>query len=353
MDKEIKNDLYHEGDGETGDGFRAEIDIPEEPVEFENEEVEEVVGRSHNDEWDEGEKKDNKEPSWVTQWAVHGPHYLPTSKTIEKIPPGFYEPSMFNRQLCLKKNKIYMDKILRLPDDTLQLILNDIENFWTRKSIYREYDFVCKRGILLYGPPGCGKSTAIQLLAETLIKEYQGIVVNIPHPDSLDLFSDVMASLKQIEPDKKFITIVEDIDNFVSNRSVTTQLLNVLDGHMKLDDMVTIATTNYPEKLQERITNRPSRFDRRYEIDVPNADVREYYIRHMVKEKDLKSIDMKLWINDTDKFTLDHLKELVLSVFVLGMEYEQALADINNMVKNGALRPTTISTRKSVGFDKK
>ena len=82
-----------------------------------------------------------------------------------------------------------------------------------------------------------------------------------------------MVPLREIEPDRKIILILEDIDNFINvDKALLTKLLQILDGSNKLDNIITIATTNYQEKLEERIANRPSRFDRRYEIGLPSKE---------------------------------------------------------------------------------
>jgi len=54
-------------------------------------------------------------------------------------------------------------------------------------------------------------------------------------------------------------------------------VLNLLDGVKQVDNIIYIATTNYPELLEERILNRPSRFDRRFHIGTPSAEVRKFY----------------------------------------------------------------------------
>jgi protein TonB len=59
-----------------------------------------------------------------------------------------------------------------------------------------------------------------------------------------------------------------------------------------IEGVVYIATTNYPEKLQERITNRPSRFDRRYKVELPNEEIRRAYIQHKLNDDDLKNVDI-------------------------------------------------------------
>ena len=104
--------------------------------------------------------------------------------------------------------------------------------------------------------------------------------------------------------------MLEDIDSFVGKDGSysETVLLNFLDGAGSCDGVVTIATTNYPEKLQERITNRPSRFDRRYEVIKPNAETRKFYIENKLQKGDLQRVNIPDLVDKTEGFTIDHLK---------------------------------------------
>ena len=153
-----------------------------------------------------------------------------------------------------------VDELYELPSAEIKSILEDIECFWERRSTYRDYNFVHKRGILLYGDPGCGKSGIIQLCIKHIIEKKNGIVINIKDEDEIRYFSEFITTIKIIEPDRPLIVILEDIDSLAGeDRYSTTKLLNILDGIKQIENVVYIATTNYPEKLQERITNRPAK----------------------------------------------------------------------------------------------
>ena len=112
----------------------------------------------------------------------------------------------------------------------------------------------------MYGEPGCGKSGIIQLISQQLI-EKDGIVINVKDEEDVDRFTSFIATFRKVEPTRPLVVLLEDIDSLAGeNRYQTARLLNILDGVKQIEGVVYIATTNYPEKLQERITNRPSRF---------------------------------------------------------------------------------------------
>jgi AAA+ superfamily predicted ATPase len=275
------------------------------------------------------------ETSHPTQWAVlPNDQFSPSFVSSPYLPPGVYEILWnSNRQeLVMQKQALKIDELYELPSPEIQNILEDIQTFWERRDVYKEYNFVHKRGILLWGEPGCGKSGIIQLCIKKLIEKEKGIVINIKEEEDFKYFTDFISVLRKIEPERPIIVIMEDLDSLASeDRYSTTKLLNVLDGVKQIEGVVYIATTNYPEKLQERVTNRPSRFDRRYKVEMPSEEIRESYIRNKLSEKDLESIDVKEWVKVSDGMSLAHLKELIISVVVMGKSFDEALENMVEM----------------------
>jgi len=291
-------------------------------------------------------------PTGYNQWAVHpGGKFSPTMPTEKKILPGFYEVGQDNQiGFYLQRKKITIDELYHLPSDELQDMIEDIEKFWDRKEKYKEYNFVHKRGILLYGDPGNGKSGIIQLCTKYLIEEMQGIVINLSNGDQIDWYQHLIGPLREIEPDTPLIVILEDIDGIAGEGHwSTSMLLNLLDGIKQIDNVVYLATTNYPEKLEERITNRPSRFDRRYEVEMPSDKVREAYIKNKLTPEELLSIDLDEWIEKTKGLSLAHMRELVISVCAMGNTFADTMDRLNGLKIN----PKIKSKNKEVGFNKK
>jgi predicted AAA+ superfamily ATPase len=286
----------------------------------------------------------NEEPkvsNSPTSWGVlQDEEFTPAFTSIPKVPAGIYE-IVWNRQLSqhtLKKQPFKTDELYQLPSYEITDILKDIQNFWDRKDKYKEYNFVHKRGILMYGEPGCGKSGIIQLISKQLI-DNDGIILNIKDHEDVEYFTDFIATLRKIEPNRPLIVLLEDIDSIAGESShQTSRLLNILDGVKQIEDVVYIATTNYPEKLQDRITNRPSRFDRRYKVELPNDEIREAYIRHKLNEDDIKGIDIKEWVKRTEGMSLSHLKEVVISTIVMGREFEEVMDNLEGLKKAPSIK---------------
>ena len=295
----------------------------------------------------------NNSSNDYSQWAVHkGNKFSPTTDTVKGVPPGFYEVGLdSNIGYYLQKKQVNTDELYQLPSEELTDIIEDIQKFWQRADRYREYGFLHKRGILLYGDPGMGKSGIIQLITKHLVENMHGIVINLTNGDQIEWYGELITSFRQIEPNRPIIVILEDIDGIAGEGTwSTSMLLNILDGVKQIDNVVYIATTNYPEKLEERITNRPSRFDRRYEVEPPTAEVREAYFRNKLSESDIKSIDLNDWVKSTEGMSLAHLRELVISVVAMGNTFESTINRLNGLKK----KPVTKSKKSTkVGFGAK
>ena len=285
------------------------------------------------DVYDEEERKDIDVPCC---WSnLKNDEYAPAYVTVPKVPAGVYELG-WNGSLqthTLKKQPFKTDELYHLPSYEITDILKDIDNFWNRADIYKKYNFVHKRGILMYGEPGCGKSGIIQLISQQLI-EKDGIVINVKDEEDVDKFTSFIGTFRKVEPKRPLVVLLEDIDSLAGeNRYQTARLLNILDGVKQIEGVVYIATTNYPEKLQERITNRPSRFDRRYKVELPNDEIRKAYIKHKLKEDDIENVDIDEWVKKTAGMSLSHLKEVVISVIVMGRSFEETIENLEGLKK--------------------
>ncbi len=285
-----------------------------------------------------------------SQWGIHsGGKYTPAMSTTPQLPSGFYEIGHEGQiGTFMELKKVNTDELYQLPSPELTDIIEDIEKFWNRADKYKEYGFLHKRGILLYGDPGAGKSGIIQLCTKHLIEKMNGIVINLTNGDQIELYSKFISSLRTVEPNRPLIVILEDIDGIAGEGTwSTSMLLNLLDGVKQIDNVVYIATTNYPEKLEERITNRPSRFDRRYKVELPNDEIREAYIRHKLTDEDIKNVDITEWVKRTDGMSLSHLKEVVISTIVMGREFEEVMDNLEGLKKAPSIKGSGI-----VGFGK-
>jgi len=296
----------------------------------------------------------------ASQWSMVGENaIIAVSNTFETLEAGYYSIcSNPNIGMHFVKNNIELNKLYRLPNSATDIILNDISKFWTLEDTYKKYNRVFRRNYLLYSAPGTGKTSLINLMCQELIEKYNGIVFSLTNSNEIELYVDAVRRVRTIEPNRKIITIIEDIDNFISaneynNSALDTYLLNILDGNMKVGNVVTIATTNYIEKIAARYKNRPSRFDRVVEFPLPNDESRRIFIEKTVLSEDLNKIKIDEWVDKTEGYTIDHLNELILLFFVFGHTEEESFNTMNAMLeKNNNLKnETSVGKKPSMGFN--
>jgi hypothetical protein len=195
-------------------------------------------------------------------------------------------------------------------DGTLkQEIQDDVQRFFAARELYETYGVPWKRGILFLGPPGNGKTHAVKAVINAASQSclYVKSVANT---------AAIMEVFEQARRSAPCVLVLEDLDSLVapSQRSV---LLNELDGFAVNAGILTLATTNHPEKLDPALIDRPSRFDRKYHFDLPDHDVRCTYIRRwnetlqpalQIGEKTIADLAAA-----TDGFSFAYLKELFVS----------------------------------------
>lgn len=300
------------------------------------------------------EEKD-KLLSVSTQWSSMDGHIISVSNTFDKLESGYYTIG-YNNQIGMyfQKQNVELNKLYRLPNDATNILLYDISKFWTLEETYKKYHRVFRRNYLIYSAPGTGKTSTINLMCKELVELYNGIIFFLNTADEIRLFPDAMRRIRKIEPNRKVIAVIEDIDSFIhESPQLNTMILNVLDGNLKLSGVVTIATTNHIEMLEDRYTNRPSRFDRVVEFPLPNAESRKIFIEKTVLPEDIEKINLDEWVEKTEGFTIDHINELILLFFVFGHSEEESFESLFNMTKSkGRLTNATSVNKKSIGFGK-
>jgi hypothetical protein len=259
------------------------------------------------------------------QWVVGAnDNFRPAGPTVSSLPPAVYEFSADNAGLYIHKVRVITDDLIVLPDSANVRVLEGMAKFWASKDRYERHGLLYKRGILLWGPPGGGKTATLQLLMKQLV-EAGGIVILSSQPN---LTIVGLAAIRRIEPERNLIVIMEDVDETIQ-RYGEHELLALLDGESQIANVVNIATTNYPDRLGARIVNRPSRFDERILVDMPTAEAREVYLRKVAPQ--LKDVMLRQWVADTDKMSVAHLRELAAAVLCLDQDYEEVLERLRSM----------------------
>ena len=242
---------------------------------------------------------------------------------VDKLDPGMYKiQSHPLLGYYVDKMDVKSDEILALPDPVFDRVMRDIRKFWTKnmREQFAKYNLIFKRGILLHGKPGTGKSCLVNRVMEEAIK-LGGLVFFNPSPDSL---IDFVRMVKEIEKTDRYVLVVlEELERIL--RRNEHGLLTLLDGQQQMENVVYIATTNYIEDIPERIKKRPSRFCTVLEAGTPNAEARRMYLKHKIHDDDVNRVDLDFWVDQSDGMTIDQLKDMVVNVLCFDHSVEEAV----------------------------
>lgn len=263
----------------------------------------------------------------TTQWHKIGNVYFPAKPTVDFLPPGFYCAFQVFGEIKYQKQDFSIEGIFPTASANATEIMEDFDKFWSSEARFRKYEVPFRRGIMLSGPPGSGKTCIIKLLADKMIRERQGAVLDLR--GNPGLVGDAVNSIHDLQPDMPIMVVMEDIDHYYYDAS--DALLNVMDGICPIDKVLFIATTNSVHKLEDALVNRPGRFDTHYQIKPANTRVREDFIRTLIPEDDIANIPVEQWARDTKDLPFGHIKELVVSVMVFDKDYKKTLDRLRHL----------------------
>jgi len=167
-----------------------------------------------------------------------------------------------------------------------------------------------------------GKSCTIKIVSNKMVERGGTVFYASTSPS---VVMDFLGDFAKIENNRKCIVILEDIDSLISNYGESSYL-EMLDSAKTIDNVLFIATTNYPDKLDPRIYNRPGRFSHVVKVGLPGPKAREAFLRAILKNhRDVEEI-----VEKSSGFSVDHLSAVVNSVYrekkPLGQELERLRA---------------------------
>ncbi len=161
---------------------------------------------------------------------------------------------------------VSLDEIY-LPKELKSDILNDIAAFFERGvSIYQRLSIKPFRKLLLAGVPGTGKTMLCSALARWgLDQDYFVAYVSGSNSYGARFWKIHQALEMAASSETRAIVIVEELDAYLQDDDAKAELLNVLDGLESPTNphgTLLVATTNHPEKIDDRVLKRPGRLDR-------------------------------------------------------------------------------------------
>lgn len=234
--------------------------------------------------------------------------------------------------------------------DQINMIRDAVELPFLHPELFREYELKPPKGILLYGPPGCGKTLIAKAVANSLAKkvtEISGIgegrsyFLNIKGPELLNKF--VGETERQIriifqrarekasegtpvivffdEMDSLFRTRGSGISSDVEN-TIVPQLLSEIDGVESLENVIVIGASNREDMIDPAIL-RPGRLDVKIKIERPDAQAAiDIFAKYLTTDLPLSATDLAEHGNDPQKTTTAMIHRVVEEMYATTSENE-------------------------------
>src|ERR1017187_5056807 len=197
--------------------------------------------------------------------------------------PRLHVIGSFNRSIVgCKWDDLVLDCKVRT------MLVEDFESFFERQAWFRENKLPFRRGYLLHGPPGCGKTSAIRAMMTSRGLTAYAMRLFDSQVDDSDLDRLFELAVKN----RPSMVLLEDLDRAfpktgeTKSRISLQQLLNNLDGVGTGEGIVVVATANEPTILDPAILRRPGRFDRVVHFPNPSAALRQQYLQQLNRSEE-------------------------------------------------------------------
>jgi hypothetical protein len=245
-----------------------------------------------------------------------------------------------------------------LSNEHVELLQRNVVDIFERSAFLAQYEVPQKRGVLLHGPPGTGKTFACKYICGQLSD-----VTRIFISGSALTAIDVVFSLANFMAPS--IIFIEDADLVFQARdtnlysTVLGDFMDQLDGLEENKNISTVLTTNSIERLEGALKDRPGRISQCIYMGEPDRELRRNYLMHHMQNLPIDELDMdhltkvssgasqaflKEWVHRSVQFATETMMHVDDPLVMKTTHFDDALSEMRGKEGDGA--------HKIIGFNR-
>jgi len=252
--------------------------------------------------------------------ALMGTHNVFRGKVVSLSPSGPFGSSLEAR--FVERPHLERADVI-LPEGVLDRIERITVGFSARAASLRAGGRHLRRGLLLHGPPGTGKTHTVRYLMSRLFDR----TVFVLSGQGLGAISQTVALARALQP---ATVVLEDVDLVAEERTrphagtnpVLFELLNQMDGVEEDADIVFVLTTNRPDLLEPALASRPGRIDLAVEVPLPGSPERRRILELYANGLRVDGVDWDPIVERTDGCSAAFLREVLRQAALEGASDE-------------------------------
>ena len=232
----------------------------------------------------------------------------------------------------------------------IEQIRDAVELPFLHADLYREHGLQAPKGILLYGPPGCGKTLIAKAVAHSLAERTaelrsgeaaRSYFLNIKGPELLDKYVGeterhirlIFARAREkATGGNPVVVFFDEMDSLFRTRgtgvssdvetTIVPQLLSEIDGVEKLDNVIIIGASNREDMIDPAIL-RPGRLDVKIKVKRPDSEgAAEIFAKYLTRDLPLHPDDLAVHGGDRNATVLEMIRQTVEAMYATDKENE-------------------------------